>query len=113
MTTTGPSWRHVFTAAERAVTTRLEALVRTSEFSKGAALAVRAQAAVRAQVAGLSSRAWHAVNLPAGTDIVRLRSQIGALDRELRRLSMRLEQQQGQGVDQGEGQGNTGRGDEA
>jgi hypothetical protein len=32
------------------------------------------------------------VNLPAGTDVARLRTQVGALDREVRRLALRLEQ---------------------
>lgn len=91
MTSDAPLWRQLFDSAERAITPRAEGLVRTSEFSKGAALAARARAAGRAQVAGISSRVWHAVNLPAGTDIARLRAQVGALDRELRRLRMQLE----------------------
>jgi hypothetical protein len=34
------------------------------------------------------------VNLPAGTDLARLRAQVGALDREVRRLTLRLEEEQ-------------------
>jgi hypothetical protein len=36
--------------------------------------------------------AWplHACNLPAGTDISRLRRQLGELDREVRRLRLEL-----------------------
>ena len=41
--------------------------------------------------AALTARAWHLVNLPAGSDVSRLRAQIGALDREVRRLTLRLE----------------------
>jgi hypothetical protein len=84
-------WRQVLGAAERAVTPRVEAVVRTSEFSKGAAIAMQLRAAVKGRAARASSRVWHALNLPAGTDLVRLRVQLGAMDRELRRLSMRLE----------------------
>jgi hypothetical protein len=87
------AWRQVFDAAERIVTPRVEALVRTSEFSKGAAIAMQMRAAARARAARISSHVWHTLNLPAGTDIVRLRAQLSAIDRELRRLSMRLEQQ--------------------
>ena len=36
---------------------------------------------------------FNAANLPAGTDISRLHARIGALDREVGRLNLRLEQQ--------------------
>jgi hypothetical protein len=88
-----PLWRRLYDTAERAVAPRLESVVRTEQFARGAALAGRAQATARAQVAGLTARAWHLVNLPASTDVARLRAQLGALDREVRRLALRLEQQ--------------------
>jgi hypothetical protein len=37
------------------------------------------------------------VNLPAGSDIALLRAQIGALDREVRRLALHLDQRQAPG----------------
>jgi hypothetical protein len=89
-----PLWRRLYDTAERAVAPRLETLVRTKHFSRGTALATRAQTTARAQVAALSARAWHLVNLPTGTDVARLRVQIGALDREVRQLALRLEQEQ-------------------
>jgi hypothetical protein len=88
-----PLWRRLYDTAEHAVAPCLESVVRTEHFARGAALASRAQATARAQVTALSARVWHLVNLPAGTDIDRLRTQIGALDREVRRLAIRLEQQ--------------------
>ena len=30
-----------------------------------------------------TARAWHLINLPAGSDISQLRAQIGSLDREV------------------------------
>jgi hypothetical protein len=45
---------------------------------------------VGAGVNGVSARVWHTVNLPAGTDVQRLRVQIGQLDREVRRLRLQL-----------------------
>jgi hypothetical protein len=86
-----PLWRQAFDAAERAVTPRAENLVRTPYFSVGAALARRAQTAAGRSVQGLTARAWHLVNLPTGSDISRLRAQIGSLDREVRRLTLQLE----------------------
>jgi hypothetical protein len=88
-----PLWRRLYDTTERAVAPRLESGVRTEHFARGAALAGRTQATARAQAAALSARVWHLMNLPAGSDIDRLRTQIGALDREVRRLAFRLEEQ--------------------
>ena len=88
-----PRWRQVFDAAERAVAPRAETFVRTPTFAIGTALLRRAQTVVSESARGLSARAWHLVNLPAGSDVSRLRAQIGALDREVRRLSLQLEAQ--------------------
>lgn len=88
-----PPWRRLYDAAERAVAPRLESVVRTGYFARGAALAGWARASAQAQAEALSARVWHLANLPASTDIARLRTQIGALDREVRRLALRLEQQ--------------------
>ncbi|MCZ2848563.1 hypothetical protein [Modestobacter sp. VKM Ac-2978] len=86
-----PLWRDAFDAAERRVTPHAERLVRTPGFAIGAALVQRAQTMARSSVRGASARAWHLLNLPAGSDVSRLRSQIGALDREVRRLTVQLE----------------------
>jgi len=43
------------------------------------------------------------MNLPTGADIARLRVQIGALDREVRRLALRLEQEQAHAGERPEG----------
>jgi hypothetical protein len=91
MSTPAPLWRQAYDAAERTVTPRLESLVRTPGFAVGAALVRRAQAIARTSARDVTARAWHLVNLPAGSDVHRLRSQIGALDREVRRLTVRLE----------------------
>jgi hypothetical protein len=88
---TPPRWRQAFDTAERAVTPHAEQLVRTAAFSLGAGLLRRAQTLGRDSARGLSARAWHLVNLPAGSDVARLRAQIGALDREVRRLGLQLE----------------------
>jgi hypothetical protein len=86
-----PLWRQAFDAAERVVTPRAEELVRTEYFALGTALVRRARNLAGTSVQGLSARVWHLVNLPAGSDISRLRTQIGALDREVRRLTLQLE----------------------
>ena len=90
---TGPLWRQAFDAAERAVAPRAEDLVRSEYFSLATAVVRRARTVAGRSVQGLSARAWHLVNLPAGSDISRLRAQIGSLDREVRRLTIALEQE--------------------
>jgi hypothetical protein len=87
--------RRAYDAVDRAVTPRAEALVRTSQFADASALLARTQRLVRDRANGFSARLWHLVNLPAGTDVQRLRMQLGALDREVRRLTLRLEQAEG------------------
>jgi hypothetical protein len=90
-----PLWRQAFDAVERRVTPPAEELVRTPGFAVGAALVGRAQATARSAARGLTARAWHLLNLPAGSDVSRLRAQIGALDREVRRLTVQLENERG------------------
>jgi len=86
-----PLWRQAFDKAERAVAPRAESLVRTPGFNLGAALVRRAQTLARGTARDVTARAWHLLNLPAGSDVTRLRAQIGALDREVRRLGLQLE----------------------
>ena len=86
-----PRWRQAFDAVERRVTPRAEEVVRSEAFAVGAALTRRAATLARGSARDLTTRAWHLLNLPAGTDVSRLRAQVGALDREVRRLTLQLE----------------------
>ncbi|MGY1638476.1 hypothetical protein ACI78V_17650 [Geodermatophilus sp. SYSU D00742] len=86
-----PLWRQAFDAAERRVTPRAEEFVRSDAFSIGAALLRRASTLARGSARGATTRFWHLLDLPAGTDVSRLRAQVGALDREVRRLTLQLE----------------------
>jgi hypothetical protein len=87
-----PRWRKTYDTAERALAPRAEALVRSGEFARVTAAVVGVRRAVSRGVNGVTAGAWHLVNLPAQTDVQRLRVQIGALDRDVRRLSLQLEQ---------------------
>jgi hypothetical protein len=83
-------FRSAYDAVDRIVGPRLEALVRTGEFARTSALLARAPARMSKQVNDVTARVWHMANLPAGTDVQRLRVQIGQLDREVRRLRLQL-----------------------
>ena len=86
-----PLWRQAFDAAEKRVTPHADRLVRTPGFALGVTLLRRAQLLARDTAQGVTARAWHLVNLPAGSDVARMRAQLGALDREIRRLTLQLE----------------------
>jgi hypothetical protein len=86
-----PRWRQAYDAVDKAVTPHAESFVRTPTFALGATVLRRAQTVARGTARDLTARAWHLLNLPAGSDVSRLRAQIGALDREVRRLTVQLE----------------------
>ncbi len=96
-----PLWRQAYDAVERVVAPRAEELVRTEEFAHTTAWTAGARSALRNQINAISGGLWHLVNLPAGTDIQRLRAQVGELDREVRRLTLQLAQQAEQRTEDG------------
>lgn len=87
-----PSWRTPYDLTERLVAPPAEKVVRSDRFASVAATVFGIRRAVEDGVTGLAARVWHLVNLPAGSDLQRLHAQIGALDREVRRLTLHLEQ---------------------
>jgi hypothetical protein len=88
-----PGWRQGYDAVERNLAPRVEALVHTGEFVQATSTMVRARRWIGDQVNGFAARLWHPINLPAGTDVQQLRRQVGALDRQLRRLTLQLERE--------------------
>jgi hypothetical protein len=86
-----PDWRRAFNAVERNVSPRVEALVHSDEFAQMTAVIARRRRLAGNRVNAIAARVWHLMNLPAGTDMQRLRMQVGALDREVRRLSLQLD----------------------
>lgn len=85
-----PSAKDVYDVLEGKLAPELESLVRTEGFAQTVALAASLGKATSRQVTRISTRLLHTVNLPASTDIQRLRRQVGALDREIRQLRMEL-----------------------
>ena len=91
-----PQWRKSYDTVERMLAPTAEAFVHSGEFAQltGALFGVRR--ALGNGVNEVAARVWHLVNLPTGTDVHRLRKQIGALDRDVRRLTLQLETRTGQ-----------------
>lgn len=84
-------WRRAFDTAERAVGPRLEEMVRTEQFAEAVGVASRARQELERRAQRASRRAWHLWNLPAATDVNRILERMGALERQVRDLSKRLE----------------------
>jgi hypothetical protein len=84
-------WRRAFDAVERSVSPRVEELIHSDEFARMTAVIARSRRLTGNRVNAVAARVWHLINLPAGTDLQRLRMQVGALDREVRRLSLQLD----------------------
>lgn len=83
--------RRIYDAVEAQITPRVESAVHSPEFAAAVTVVVRARAQVGRGIDSVNARLWHLINLPAGTDVKRLRRQLGSLDREVRQLAMELE----------------------
>ncbi len=88
-----PGPRDLYNRFEKVATPLADEVTRSQEFAQAVALLASVNKTVRAGLGKVAARAWHAVNLPAGTDVQRLRQQVGALDRDLRLLSLQLQRE--------------------
>ncbi len=86
-----PLWRQAFDRVDRAVAPTLEGFVQTSTFADAVSVSLKLQADLRARLERQTRRLWHAANLPAGSDVTRLREQVAALDRQLRLLTAAID----------------------
>lgn len=85
------AWRRAYDAVERNVSPRVEAVVHSDEFATVTAVIASTRQVAGSQVNAVAARLWHLLNLPAASDVQRLRTQVGALDRQVRRLTMQLD----------------------
>jgi hypothetical protein len=85
-----PSLVVAYGAVQARLEPRLQEVMANPSFSQVAAVITEAQTAVGHAIDGVNARILHALNLPAGTDVKRLRRQIGDLDHEVRILRLQL-----------------------
>jgi hypothetical protein len=90
-----PGWRRAYNAVERNVAPRVEAVVHSDEFARMTAVIARPRRLAGNRANAVAARVLHLMNLPASTDLQRLRIQVGALDREVRRLTLQLDRDAG------------------
>jgi hypothetical protein len=86
-----PLWLRVFNTVEGAVGPKVEELVHGEKFAATLALVNKVKGGVNGVVEVPTRRLWHLLNLPAGTDVKKLRGQIGYLDHEVRQLRSAVE----------------------
>ena len=86
-----PLWLKLVLRAERAIGGPVEAAVRSDTYFDAVANINKTKARVSGAAQGVSNRGWHLLNLPAGTDIKKLREQLARMDRQLLQLTKELE----------------------
>jgi hypothetical protein len=86
-----PLWLRAVHRLERAIGEPIEAAVRTDTYFDVVAHATRARSLAIGAAEGVSRRCLHLLNLPAGTDVRRLREQLARMERRLQVLTDELE----------------------
>jgi hypothetical protein len=84
------SWLDAFLRLERTIGERVEEAVTSDAYYDFVAQATRARKRVSAAVESMQEEWLHLLNLPAGTDVRRLREQVSRLERELESLTLAL-----------------------
>jgi hypothetical protein len=87
-----PLWLKIVIRLERAVGGPVEAAVRSDVYFDVVAELNRGTRRLTDAAESVSKRGLHLLNLPAGTDIRRVREQLARIDRRLLEISKELEQ---------------------
>lgn len=85
-----PAWRQAYDRLEREVAPRLEELLRSEQFAVAVGLVSRVQRSMEAEAGKSTRRVLHRLNLPAGSDVVRILNEIGQLRRQVHELQIEL-----------------------
>ena len=93
-----PLWQKAVVGAQSRATPVLRAAVDRQEVAAGIGMLQTLRGVVVRTTEAPSRRLWHLLNLPAGSDVNRMLVQIASLERELRELRKRVEDQQRDGT---------------
>jgi hypothetical protein len=86
-----PLWLKLVLRVERAVGGPVEAAVRSDTYFDVVAELSRGSRRLTDAAESMSKRGLHLLNLPAGTDVRRVREQLARMDRRLLQISKELE----------------------
>jgi hypothetical protein len=87
----GPLWLRAVHRVERAVGEPLESALHSDTYFDLVSEMLRVKGRTGRTLEGISRRMLHLANLPAGSDIRRVREQLARLERRLAELSRELE----------------------
>jgi hypothetical protein len=88
MSTSGPPlWLKAVHRLERTVGEPIESAVRSDVYFDAVSALNRVRSRVTGAAEGVSGRCLHLANLPAGSDVRRLREQLSRVERRLDRLA--------------------------
>jgi len=90
-----PLWRQGYDVVEREIAPRLESLVRSEQMAVAVGLVAKLQRQAQRQAARQTRRMLHLFNLPAGTDVSRILTEIGQLKQQVRDLTRQLDEAKG------------------
>ncbi|MEL6986174.1 MAG: poly(R)-hydroxyalkanoic acid synthase subunit PhaE [Actinomycetota bacterium] len=92
--TSPPLWRQFYNAWEQAVNPGLQQMTASNGFRDLLALSMKANADLTREIERASRQWLHLWNLPAASDVRRLRQQVSGLERQLVALRHELERQE-------------------
>jgi hypothetical protein len=95
MSANRPLWLRAVHRLERTIGEPVEAAVRTDTYFDLVAKATRATRSVKRTVVGTSTRMLHVMNLPAGSDMRRMREQLSRMERRLNQLTEEVAERDG------------------
>jgi hypothetical protein len=85
-------WLKLVLRGERIIGARVESAVHSDAYFDLVAELGRVKAMLTGRVEGVSKRILHLANLPAGTDIRRVREQLARMERRIVELSKELDE---------------------
>jgi hypothetical protein len=88
--------RKVVGGVESGIAPPINRATRSKEFAQVLSITISVRKSTERLIGRGAARFWHALNLPAGTDVRRLRELVADLDRQLRHLQHQLDAQQAQ-----------------
>jgi hypothetical protein len=91
MSASSPTWLKLVLRLERAVGRPVEAAVHSDTYFDAVSELNRGTRRLTDAVESVSRRGLHLLNLPAGTDIRRVREQLARMDRRLLQMSKELD----------------------
>ncbi len=99
MATEQPLWLQLVLRFERAIGVPVESAVRSDRYFDLLTHANRTRARLTEIAEGVTEEWLHVLNIPANSDVRRLREQLARVERQLGRLAKEIEDQDGRGED--------------